>query len=61
LLTLSLVLAMLMMVLVMNNTQLAQANAADEPVVTTEETYYLPLTDAPPQRDISQQRFAPLQ
>jgi hypothetical protein len=38
----------------------ARADVPNEPVVTgQEEVYYLPLTDAQPQRDITQQLFAP--
>lgn len=59
LLTLVLVLSVMASVLVVNN---AQAEAADQPVVNkTEQMVYLPLTDAPPQRDITQQRLAPIQ
>jgi len=37
-----------------------QADTPNEPVVTTQEqVYYLPLTDAQPWRDVTQQRFAP--
>jgi hypothetical protein len=39
----------------------AQAEAADQPVMNgAEQTVYLPLTDAIPQRDITQQRLAPI-
>ena len=59
LLTLVLVLSVMASVLVVNN---AQAEAADQPIVNeTEQMVYLPLTDAPPQRDITQQRLAPIQ
>ena len=58
LLTLVLVLSVMASVLVANN---AQAEAADQPVVNeTEQMVYISLTDAPPQRDITQQRLAPI-
>lgn len=62
LITLLLCLAIFGVVLVMSNAQPVQAESADQPVVMTaiDNTYYLPLTDAPPQRDIAQQQFAPL-
>ena len=58
LLTLVLVLSVMASVLVASN---VQADAADQPVVNeTEQMVYIPLTDAPPQRDITQQRLAPI-
>ena len=47
-------------VLVVSDAQPVQAESAGQPVVMTtiDNTYYLPLTDAPPQRDITQQQFA---
>ena len=61
-LTLVLCLAILTTALVMNDAQAVQANASDQPVVTTiDGNTYLQLTDAPPVRNIEQQRFAPLQ
>ena len=39
-----------------------QADVSGQPVVTkSEDVQYLRLTDAPPQRDISEQHFAPLE
>ena len=59
LLTLVLVLSIMASVLVANNNQV---EAANQPVVNeSSEVVYLPLTDAPPFRDISQQQFAPLE
>lgn len=62
LITLLLCFAIFGIVLVMSDAQPVQAESADQPVVmtTVDNTYYLPLTDAPPQRNIAQQQFAPL-
>lgn len=64
LLILMLGLAMAMMVLVATEMQPVQADMADQPAVITADKgdiEYLPLTDAPPLRDITKQRFAPLE
>jgi hypothetical protein len=62
-LTLTVSLLILAAVLVVTDMQAVQADLVDQPVVTAvdAEIYYLPLTDAPPQRDITGQRFAPLE
>ena len=61
-LTLVLCLAILTTALVINDAQAVQANASEQPAVTTiDGSTYLQLTDAPPQRNIVAQRFAPLQ
>lgn len=51
----------LAMVLALTDIQAVQADSADQPVVTTVDTsaHYLSLTDAPAQRDITSQSFAP--
>jgi hypothetical protein len=55
-LTLVLVLSVTATVLVVN---FSQADAADQPAsIETEQVTYLPLTDAPPIRDITQQQFS---
>jgi len=60
LITLLLCLVIVGVVLVVSDAQPVQAESAGQPVVMTtiDNTYYLPLTDAPPQRDITQQQFA---
>ena len=62
LITLLLVLAIFGMVLVISDAQPVQAETAGQQIVMTDtdNIYYLPLTDAPPLRDLSQQQFAPL-
>ena len=62
LISLLLGLIILGMVLGVNDTQPVQAGSVEQPVVATtnDDVYYLPLTDAPPRRDITQQQFAPL-
>jgi hypothetical protein len=62
-LTLIVALTILAAALVLTDMQAVQADLVDQPIVATVETelYYLPLTDAPPQRDITTQRFAPLE
>jgi hypothetical protein len=62
LISLLLVLIILGMVLGVNDSQPVQAGSVDQPIVTASDdnVYYLPLTDAPPRRDITQQQFAPL-
>ncbi len=62
LITLAVCLAIFGMVLVTTNTQPVQAGAVDQLAINTieDDTYYLPLTNAPPQRDITQQQLAPL-
>lgn len=62
-LTFTISLVILAAALVIADMQTVQADFVDQPVVATvdPEPYYLPLTDAPPQRDITIQRFAPLE
>ena len=49
-------------ILVMSEMQAVRADVVVQPAVTvTEITEYARLTDAPPQRDITAQRFAPLE
>lgn len=60
-LTLVLCLAILTTALVIDDAQAVQANASQPVVTTIDGSNYLLLTDAPPQRDIVLQRFAPLQ
>ena len=59
--TLVLCLAILTTALVINDAQAVQANASQPVITTVDGSNYLQLTDAPPQRDIVLQRFAPLQ
>ena len=63
LITLLLCLIIVGMALAMSNAQPVQAEAINQPLVmkTTNDIYYLPLTDTPPLRDITQQQFAPLE
>ena len=63
LLVLVLSIAVTITFLTMSQLDPVQADAPNQPVVTTfdESVEYLPLTDAQPQRDITQQRFAPLE
>jgi hypothetical protein len=62
LLTLIVSLTLLTAILVITDMRAAQADIAPQPVIAAENnSYYLPLTDAPPQRDITDQRFAPLE
>ena len=59
LLTLILVLSIMASVLMANS---SQVEASNQPVINAaSDIVYLPLTDAPPFRDISQQQFAPLE
>ncbi|MCB9103211.1 MAG: hypothetical protein H6633_03060 [Anaerolineales bacterium] len=62
LLTLTLCLTIVAMAVVLSDMQPVQADESDEVAVVTvtDTNEYLPLTDAPLQRDISGQRFAPL-
>lgn len=60
LLTLALVLTVLATALVLNGAQAVQADASSQSFNETR-VEFLQLTDAPPVRDISVQRFAPLQ
>ena len=62
-LTLIVCLTIITVMLVVTNMQAVQADAVrqDALTATSDPTYYLPLTDAPPQRDITGQRFAPLE
>jgi hypothetical protein len=63
LLVLALSIAVTVTFLAMSQLDPVQADAPNQPVVTTpdEGVEYLPLTDAQPQRDITRQRFAPLE
>lgn len=55
-------LAVILVVLVITEMQPVQADMSSEPIeATIDEVQYLRLTDAPPQRDITRQRFAPLE
>ncbi|MCB9100607.1 MAG: hypothetical protein H6632_13780 [Anaerolineales bacterium] len=62
LLTLTLCLTIVTMAVVLSDMQPVQADESGEVAVVTvsNNNEYLPLTDAPLQRDISSQRFAPL-
>lgn len=60
LLAVALYLGVTVTVLGLRQLEPVQADVPNEPVVSgQEEVYYLPLTDASPQRDITQQVFAP--
>ena len=48
-------------ILVMSEMQAVRADVLVQPAVTNENIEYARLTDAPPQRDITAQRFAPLE
>ena len=48
-------------ILVMSEMQTVRADVVVQPAVTNENIEYARLTDAPPQRDITAQRFAPLE
>jgi len=48
-------------ILVMSEMQAVRADVVIQPAITVENTEYARLTDAPPQRDITAQRFAPLE
>ena len=48
-------------ILVMSEMQAVRADVVIQPATTVENTEYARLTDAPPQRDITAQRFAPLE
>lgn len=62
LLVTNLSLAIFLTTLVMSELQPVQADAANQTAVTIEEEVtYRPLTDAPAQRNITQQLFVPLQ
>jgi hypothetical protein len=62
LITLTVSLVILTAILVITDMQAVQADTANQPIITNAaNTYYLPLTDTPPQRDITTQRFAPLE
>ena len=62
LLTLTLCLTIVAMAVVLSDMQPVQADESGEVAVltVTNNNEYMPLTDAPLQRDISSQRFAPL-
>ncbi len=63
LITLAFCLIVTLTILVLSEMQPVRANLVIQPVVTTvdEKVEYLRLTDTPPQRDITAQRFAPLE
>jgi hypothetical protein len=64
LITLMLGLALTVMVLVTRDLESVQADINAQPIIITvenDDVEYAPLTDAPPQRDITTQRFAPLE
>jgi hypothetical protein len=49
-------------ILIITEMQPVQADVSNQPIVTTTgDVQYLRLTDAPPQRDITKQRLAPLE
>ena len=48
-------------ILVMSEMQTVRADVVVQPAVTNENIEYARLIDAPPQRDITAQRFAPLE
>ena len=57
-------LAIILAMLVTIEMQPVRADVSSQPIVTTtahDDQQYLRLTDTPPQRDISKQRFAPLE
>ena len=60
-LTLNLILAIALVSLVMSELNPVRADAATQSMTTVEEVTYYQLTDAPQQRNISYQQFAPLQ
>ncbi len=60
-LTLTLTLAMAVMFFVMSELAPVQADTVIVLTTAQERVEYIPLHDAPPQRDITQQRFAPLE
>ena len=62
-LTLILCLVIISMALVMSDLQSVKADTASQPVLINVDNnvQYLTLQDAPPHRDITQQRLAPLQ
>jgi hypothetical protein len=61
-LTLIVCLMIMAVLLAMTGTRAIQAEAAAQSAIPAaqESSYYAPLTDAPPQRDITTQRLAPL-
>jgi len=60
LMVVTLYLAVTVTILGVRQLEPVQADVPNQPVVTgQEELYYLPLTDAPTPRDITQQVFAP--
>jgi hypothetical protein len=63
LITLAFCLIITLTVMVLSEIQPVRADLVIQPGVTTvdEDVEYLRLTDAPPQRDITAQRFAPLE
>ncbi len=60
LVTLIFCLAVTLTILVMSEIQTVRADVV-QPAVTTNTVEYTRLTDAPPQRDLTTQRFAPLE
>jgi hypothetical protein len=62
LLVLSSYVAVILTILLITEKQPVQADVSSWPIVTTTaDAHYLRLIDAPPQRDITKQRFAPLE
>lgn len=64
LITLMLGLALTVIVLVTSDLESVQADISAQPIIITvdnNDVEYAPLTDAPPQRDITTQRLAPLE
>jgi hypothetical protein len=61
LLTMNLILAIALVTLVMSELNPVQADVATQSAPTVEEATYYQLTDAPQQRNISNQQFMPLQ
>lgn len=64
LVTLMLGLALTVIILVASDLDSAEADVSGQPIIVTVEDSavdYAPLTDAPPRRNITTQRFAPLE
>jgi hypothetical protein len=59
--TLLFILVLTFTILVMSEMQEVQADVVQPAVSVNEDIEYAKLTDAPPQRDITAQRFAPLE
>ena len=59
---LALYFVVILAILIITEMPPVQADLSSQPIVTkSDDIQYLRLTDAPPQRDISEQRFAPLE